>query len=75
MGDIESILGEEPSLCCNSLSRKYHAQLLRKGGEFLTHVWLLIEHLNLKESFQKSNKAILGRSTHGRIGGSDLFVY
>ena len=32
----------------------YHAQLLRKGGEFLTHVWLLIEQFNLKESFQKS---------------------
>ena len=31
-----------------------HAQLLRKGGEFLTHVWLLIEHFNLTESFQKS---------------------
>ena len=33
-----------------------HAQLLRKGGEFLTHVWLLIEHFNLTESFQKSLK-------------------
>lgn len=33
----------------------YHAQLLRKGGEFLTHVWLLVEQFNLKESFlQKS---------------------
>ena len=31
-----------------------HAQLLRKGGEFLTHVWLLIEQFNLKESFQKT---------------------
>ena len=30
------------------------AQLLRKGGEFLTHVWLLIEQFNLKESFQKT---------------------
>ena len=34
--------------------RNHHAQLLRKGGEFFTHAWLLIEHLNLKESFQKS---------------------
>ncbi|KAK4587844.1 hypothetical protein RGQ29_019018 [Quercus rubra] len=31
-----------------------HAQLLRKGGEFLTHVWLLIEHFHLTRSFQKS---------------------
>ncbi|XP_075666019.1 uncharacterized protein LOC142635835 [Castanea sativa] len=31
-----------------------HAQLLRKGGEFLTHVWLLIEHFHLARSFQKS---------------------
>ncbi|KAL4607640.1 hypothetical protein ACB092_09G190100 [Castanea dentata] len=31
-----------------------HAQQLRKGGEFFTHVWLLIEQLNLTESFQKS---------------------
>ncbi|KAM3749638.1 hypothetical protein ACB098_05G201500 [Castanea mollissima] len=33
-----------------------HAQLLRKGGEFLTHVWLLKEHFNLIESFQKSQE-------------------
>ena len=31
-----------------------HAQLLRKGGEFLTHVWLLIEHFHLTRSFQES---------------------
>nr|XP_023906205.1 uncharacterized protein LOC112017963 [Quercus suber] len=31
-----------------------HAQQLRKGGEFLTHVWLLIEQFNLAESFQRS---------------------
>ena len=31
-----------------------HAQQLRKGGEFLTHVWLLIQQFNLAESFQKS---------------------
>ncbi|XP_075649650.1 uncharacterized protein LOC142620110 [Castanea sativa] len=33
---------------------KNHAQQLRKGGEFLTHVWLLIEQFNLAESFQRS---------------------
>ena len=29
-----------------------HAKQLLKGGEFLTHVWFLIEHLDLKKSFQ-----------------------
>ena len=33
---------------------KNHAQQLRKGGEFLSHVWLLIEQFNLTESFQRS---------------------
>ncbi|KAF3956455.1 hypothetical protein CMV_018414, partial [Castanea mollissima] len=31
---------------------KNHAKQLLKGGEFLTHVWFLIEHLDLKKSFQ-----------------------
>ena len=38
----------------NQQIKGIHAQLLRKGGEFLTHVWLLIEQFNLKESFQKT---------------------
>ncbi|XP_054782212.1 uncharacterized protein LOC129289469 isoform X2 [Prosopis cineraria] len=29
-----------------------HAQQLRKGGEFLTHVWLLSAHLGIMEQFQ-----------------------
>ena len=29
-----------------------HAQQLARGGEFLTHVWFLIEHLDLKENFR-----------------------
>ncbi|XP_030941289.1 uncharacterized protein LOC115966091 [Quercus lobata] len=29
-----------------------HAQQLRNGGEFLSHVWLLIEHMDLKEKFR-----------------------
>lgn len=31
-----------------------HAQQLRKGGEFLTHVWLLMAHLGITEQFQIS---------------------
>ncbi|XP_075666020.1 uncharacterized protein LOC142635836 [Castanea sativa] len=30
-----------------------HAQLLRKGGEFLTHVWILKEHFNHIKSSQE----------------------
>ncbi|XP_075660874.1 uncharacterized protein LOC142630723 isoform X4 [Castanea sativa] len=29
-----------------------HAQQLQKGGEFLSHVWLLIEHMDLQEKFR-----------------------
>ena len=32
----------------------YHAQQLQKGGEFLTHVWLLMAHLGITEHFQIS---------------------
>nr|XP_043634928.1 uncharacterized protein LOC122606023 [Erigeron canadensis] len=32
----------------------HHAQQLRKGGEFLTHVWLLMAHLGITEQFQVS---------------------
>ncbi|KAK9062721.1 hypothetical protein SSX86_019910 [Deinandra increscens subsp. villosa] len=31
-----------------------HQQQLRKGGEFLTHVWLLMAHLGITEQFQVS---------------------
>ncbi|KAI4381027.1 hypothetical protein MLD38_007145 [Melastoma candidum] len=30
----------------------YHCQQLRRGGEFLTHVWLLMAHYGLTDHFQ-----------------------
>ncbi|GAA0170540.1 hypothetical protein LIER_40981 [Lithospermum erythrorhizon] len=32
----------------------HHAQQLRKGGEFLTHIWLLMVHLGITDQFQIS---------------------
>lgn len=32
----------------------HHEQQLRKGGEFLTHVWLLMAHFGITEQFQVS---------------------
>lgn len=31
---------------------RYHAQQLRRGGEFVTHVWLLMAHFGLNDLFQ-----------------------
>ena len=53
MGDIKYWV-ENLAYVATLSQGNHHAQLLGKGVEFLTHVWLLIEHLNLKESFQKS---------------------
>ena len=42
-------LGFVATLC----QGKNHAKQLLRGGEFLTHVWFLIEHLDLKKNFRK----------------------
>nr|GEY58054.1 disease resistance protein [Tanacetum cinerariifolium] len=57
VGDVwVEILGYAASVC-----RGFdHAQQLEKGGELLTHVWLLMAHLGITEHF----KIIEG---HGRV--------
>nr|XP_023873082.1 uncharacterized protein LOC111985660 [Quercus suber] len=35
--------------CCRG---NHHAQQLRRGGELLTHVWLLMAHFGINEQFQ-----------------------
>ncbi|GMP49084.1 hypothetical protein CsSME_00016190 [Camellia sinensis var. sinensis] len=42
------MLGHAASQCRG----RYHAQQLRRGGEFLTHVWLLMAHFGLNDLFQ-----------------------
>uniref|UniRef100_A0A7N2R136 DUF4220 domain-containing protein n=2 Tax=Quercus lobata TaxID=97700 RepID=A0A7N2R136_QUELO len=41
-------------------SRKYHAQQLRRGGEFVTHVWLLMAHFGLTDQFQTRRNPTIG---------------
>ncbi|XP_030958694.1 uncharacterized protein LOC115980603 [Quercus lobata] len=40
--------------------RKYHAQQLRRGGEFVTHVWLLMAHFGLTDQFQTRRNPTIG---------------
>ncbi|KAL4597571.1 hypothetical protein ACB092_11G000100 [Castanea dentata] len=42
------MLGHAASLCRG----RHHAQQLRRGGELLTHVWLLMAHYGLTDHFQ-----------------------
>ncbi|GMP49559.1 hypothetical protein CsSME_00016498 [Camellia sinensis var. sinensis] len=42
-------------MLCHAASQcsgRYHAQQLRRGGELLTHVWLLMAHFGLNDHFQ-----------------------
>ncbi|XP_062087816.1 uncharacterized protein LOC133794545 [Humulus lupulus] len=42
------------SYAANQCRWSQHAQQLRRGGELLTHVWLLMAHLGITEQFQIS---------------------
>ncbi|XP_002513101.3 uncharacterized protein LOC8270924 [Ricinus communis] len=45
---------ERLTYAASQCSGTYHAQQLRRGGELLTHVWLLMSHLGLTDQFQIS---------------------
>ncbi|KAJ1394422.1 hypothetical protein SESBI_34223 [Sesbania bispinosa] len=40
----------------------HHAQQLRKGGEFLTHVWFLSAHIGVMEQFQVTKATVHGKN-------------
>lgn len=44
----QEMLGHAASQC----KGRHHAQQLRRGGEYLTHHWLLMAHLGLTDHFQ-----------------------
>ena len=52
------ILGHAASQCKGRL----HAQQLRRGGELLTHVWLLMAHFGLSDHFQKSRSRVIAET-------------
>ncbi|WCJ39024.1 hypothetical protein M5689_020046 [Euphorbia peplus] len=49
---ISQVWLEMLAYAASNCSGIYHAQQLRRGGELLTHVWLLMAHLGLTEQFQ-----------------------
>ncbi|XP_050262344.1 uncharacterized protein LOC126706835 [Quercus robur] len=52
------MLGHAASQCKGRL----HAQQLRRGGELLTHVWLLMAHFGLSDHFQKSRSRVIAET-------------
>ncbi|XP_057976196.1 uncharacterized protein LOC131163609 [Malania oleifera] len=51
---ISNVWVEMLAYAANQCRGNYHAQQLRRGGELLTHVWLLMAHFGIAESFQIS---------------------
>ncbi|KAM7528241.1 hypothetical protein LguiB_031651 [Lonicera macranthoides] len=51
---ISEVWVEVLSYAASKCTWNHHAQQLGRGGELLTHVWLLMSHLGLTENFQIS---------------------
>uniref|UniRef100_A0A5B7BVN3 DUF4220 domain-containing protein n=1 Tax=Davidia involucrata TaxID=16924 RepID=A0A5B7BVN3_DAVIN len=51
---VSHVWMEMLSYCASQCRWNHHAQQLRRGGELLTHVWLLMAHLGITEQFQIS---------------------
>ncbi|XP_068303805.1 uncharacterized protein [Pyrus communis] len=51
---ISHVWVEMLAFAANQCRWSDHAQQLRRGGELLTHIWLLMAHLGLTEQFQIS---------------------
>ncbi|CAK9159057.1 unnamed protein product [Ilex paraguariensis] len=51
---INQVWVEILSYAANQCRWNHHAQQLRRGGELLTHVWLLMAHLGISEHYQIS---------------------
>ncbi|KAL7264614.1 hypothetical protein ACSBR1_002553 [Camellia fascicularis] len=55
-GNRWEIIGEVwVEMLCHAASQcsgRFHVQQLRRGGKFLTHVWLLMAHFGLNDHFQ-----------------------
>ncbi|XP_015901604.3 uncharacterized protein LOC107434632 [Ziziphus jujuba] len=51
---ISNVWVEMLAYAASQCRGNYHAQQLRRGGELLTHVWLLMAHFGLTEQFQVS---------------------
>ncbi|GMP49531.1 hypothetical protein CsSME_00016477 [Camellia sinensis var. sinensis] len=49
---IDAVWMEMLCHAASQCSGRYHAQQLRRGGEFHTHVWLLMAHFGLNDHFQ-----------------------
>ncbi|KAM2632365.1 hypothetical protein EV1_023111 [Malus domestica] len=60
---ISHVWVEMLAFAANQCRWSDHAQQLRRGGELLTHIWLLMAHLGLTEQFQISEGHVRAKLT------------
>ncbi|KAJ7963278.1 DUF594 family protein [Quillaja saponaria] len=61
---ISHVWVEMLSYAASQCRWNHHAEQLRRGGELLTHVWLLMAHLGITEQFQISQGHARARLIH-----------